>query len=92
MNRRGFLGGIIAAAVAPAIIRTPGLIMPIKPLKAAYTGEPYTLTIYNEEAVAGHISFPASFNDGDTITINGTTYEMMVKHDSRYEKRILVAH
>lgn len=31
MNRRGFLGGLIAAAVAPAIIRTPGLIMPIKP-------------------------------------------------------------
>lgn len=31
MNRRGFLGGLLAAAVAPAIIRTPGLIMPIKP-------------------------------------------------------------
>jgi len=31
MNRRGFLTGIIAAAAAPAIIRTPGLIMPIKP-------------------------------------------------------------
>lgn len=31
MNRRGFLAGIIAAAAAPAIIRTPGLIMPIKP-------------------------------------------------------------
>lgn len=31
MNRRGFLAGIIAAAVAPAIIRTSGLIMPIKP-------------------------------------------------------------
>lgn len=28
--RRGFLSGIIAAAVAPAIIRT-GLLMPIKP-------------------------------------------------------------
>lgn len=31
MNRRGFLTGIIAAAAAPVIIRTPGLIMPIKP-------------------------------------------------------------
>lgn len=31
LSRRGFLGSIIAAAVAPAIIRTPGLIMPIKP-------------------------------------------------------------
>lgn len=33
MNRRGFLTGIIAACAAPAIIRTPGLIMPIKPIK-----------------------------------------------------------
>lgn len=35
MNRRGFLAGIIAAAVAPAIIRTAGLIMPIKPALVA---------------------------------------------------------
>ncbi len=32
LNRRGFLSGIIAACVAPAIIRTPGLIMPVKPI------------------------------------------------------------
>lgn len=31
MDRRGFLTGILALAAAPAIIRTPGLIMPIKP-------------------------------------------------------------
>lgn len=30
LSRRGFLGAIIAAAVAPAIVRS-GLIMPIKP-------------------------------------------------------------
>ena len=40
MNRRGFLTGIIAACVAPAIIRTSGLIMPIKPaLVEATVGE-----------------------------------------------------
>lgn len=32
LSRRGFLGGIIATATAPAIIRTAGLIMPIKPV------------------------------------------------------------
>lgn len=31
VSRRGFLAGIIAACAAPAIIRTPGLIMPVKP-------------------------------------------------------------
>lgn len=30
MNRRGFLGGLIVALAAPAIIR-PGLLMPVKP-------------------------------------------------------------
>ena len=35
LERRSFLKGIIAAAVAPAIIRTPGLIMPIKPIPQA---------------------------------------------------------
>lgn len=29
MNRRGFLGGMLAALAAPAIIRTPGLLMPV---------------------------------------------------------------
>ncbi len=32
ISRRGFLSGIIAACAAPAIIRTAGLIMPIKPV------------------------------------------------------------
>ena len=32
MNRRGFLGGLFAPLVAPAIIRTPGVLMSIRPL------------------------------------------------------------
>lgn len=31
IERRSFLSGIIAACAAPAIIRTAGLIMPIRP-------------------------------------------------------------
>lgn len=37
ITRRGFLSGIIAAAVAPAIIR-PGLLMPIKPPRMIWRG------------------------------------------------------
>lgn len=29
MNRRGFLGGLLAAVAAPAVITTPGLLMPV---------------------------------------------------------------
>jgi len=32
LNRRRFLTGLAAVACAPAIIRTPGLLMPIKPV------------------------------------------------------------
>lgn len=30
MNRRSFLGGLTAILAAPAIIRTPGLLMPVR--------------------------------------------------------------
>jgi hypothetical protein len=39
MNRRGFLLGMLAVGAAPVIIRTPGLIMPIKPLRREFTIE-----------------------------------------------------
>jgi hypothetical protein len=32
MDRRGFLQGILAAAVAPAFVKTAGLLMPVKPI------------------------------------------------------------
>lgn len=32
MQRRSFLGAMLAAAAAPAIITTPGLLMPVKKL------------------------------------------------------------
>ena len=31
-TRRGFLGGLLVALAAPAIVRTPGLLMPVKPV------------------------------------------------------------
>lgn len=32
LQRRSFLAGILAACTAPAIIRTPGILMPVRPL------------------------------------------------------------
>ena len=33
IRRRGFLAGLGVALAAPAIIRTPGLLMPVKPVR-----------------------------------------------------------
>lgn len=44
MNRRGFLGGLIAAIVAPAVITTPGLLMPISTLALPTYGPDGVLT------------------------------------------------
>lgn len=41
ISRRGFLSGILASGVAPVIIRTPGLIMPIKPLQPDFAVAEY---------------------------------------------------
>jgi|SRR5580700_4923208 hypothetical protein len=41
MNRRGFLGSLLASLAAPAIIRTPGLLMPIRPLVTATGGHDF---------------------------------------------------
>lgn len=32
MNRRRFLSGLIVSLAAPSIIRTPGLLMPVRPM------------------------------------------------------------
>lgn len=60
LSRRGLIG-MLAAGAGAAIIRTPGLLMPIKPLRA--TGK------------QGTIIFETNPLPGDTVTINGQLYE-----------------
>lgn len=74
MDRRRFLSGILAAATAPAIIKTPGLLMPIKPvIETSHFGAFASLNA--RAAECGSVTFPfASINCGDTITLNGVRY------------------
>lgn len=59
LSRRGLIGGLVALA-APAIIRSPGLLMPIKPLPELdyykvewpYTHRVYSFGIYADEVLA----------------------------------------
>ncbi|TXH08099.1 MAG: hypothetical protein E6R03_18520 [Hyphomicrobiaceae bacterium] len=94
MKRRGFLGGLLAAAVAPAIIRTPGLIMPIKPvlgLKPAWDLElmdafgrrikiPRSEDLLREMVAATHqnIHMPSARFVGNHEAINRAMDEMMI--------------
>jgi hypothetical protein len=41
MNRRGFLGVLTGLIAAPLVIKTPGLLMPIKPHIITPDGENY---------------------------------------------------
>lgn len=49
IQRRGFLLGLLAA---PAIIRTPGLLMPIKPLGWRHSGAIYWGDLAPPEMIA----------------------------------------
>lgn len=66
MHRRSFIRGIIAAALAPAIIRTPGLLMPVKPGLVDLGIVPLLPGIYT-----GHIE--SVLNVGDLIDIRWKT-------------------
>lgn len=41
LNRRSFVSGLLVALAAPAIVRTPGLLMPVKPLVVPMPYEGY---------------------------------------------------
>jgi hypothetical protein len=53
LSRRGLLGGLVAALAAPAIIRTPGLLMPVKRimLPNEWVDVPFSGTGYSELGV-----------------------------------------
>jgi hypothetical protein len=40
LSRRGLLGGLGLTLAAPAIIRTPGLLMPVRTVRSAIDGVP----------------------------------------------------
>lgn len=70
-TRRSFIRGIIAAALAPAIIRTPGLLMPVKPGLGITSGlAPLPPGNYTGQIIN------ASLNVGDVITFQGDLDKM----------------
>lgn len=96
-TRRGFLMGLGAALVAaPAVIRIPGLLMPIKALVRApavlYVGFWPGIGIYDPSGAAAP---PAAFAtvaaalaasiEGDTIVVNGVS-EMVPAGGYRFKK------
>jgi hypothetical protein len=49
LSRRNFFTGLVAALAAPAIITTPGLLMPIKPQILTGVLDPVTYTIVGRD-------------------------------------------
>lgn len=81
MNRRGFLTSLLAAAVAPAIIRTPGLLMPIKPKLVQYDlSNIYRITIDLASIKDRHIMLRADAYAGRPIvTMRGVPIRLAEK-------------
>jgi hypothetical protein len=63
MNRRGFLGSLITALAAPAIIRTPGLLMAVKPL-------PFDLDEMVVRATERYLPLPQLRIEGDHVAFD----------------------
>lgn len=86
LSRRKFFGGLALAAVAPAIIRTPGLLMPIKPMRPIMdidrimeihyrmANPPIMTTEESDGLMFGRITFGAVPTEGDSLTLNGHKY------------------
>lgn len=76
MNRRGFLKGILAAGVAPYVITTPGLLMPVRgilvPAKEIILSTDIEAAVaYNEDAWKSLLMFGwALSRDGKVLSIN----------------------
>lgn len=92
MNRRGFLTGIIAACVAPAIIRTSGLIMPIKP---ALVTHPFEIWEYDgpiEIGVIENFRFVESvtLRQWGSVLVIHPEFERFLK-DDQYDGRYVVS-
>ena len=67
IHRRGFLAGVSALLFAPAIIRTPGLLMPVKPL-------PYRFSVWIGVDLATQPSYSACWRLHDHIPVDGEPF------------------
>lgn len=83
IQRRGFLTGLGALLAAPAIIRTPGLLMPVRPVVVTATD------LERDEGMSVFFSTPATSENGlfwrrwmdltakDVDCITGCSLEML---------------
>jgi hypothetical protein len=51
MNRRRFVTGLVATLATPAIIRTPGLLMPIKPVSYDFNVLTQMIEVYHNNDI-----------------------------------------
>lgn len=72
LSRRGLLAGLGAALAAPAIIRTPGLLMPVKLLRL---GPPAgVFYVYGFDAGGNFVKEVIRFTDRDRFALGHTIF------------------
>lgn len=68
-TRRSFIAGLAAALAAPAIVRTPGLLMPVRPQPRRLILRAPPLPDGYERISGGIIRMPMRFEPGTFFTI-----------------------
>jgi hypothetical protein len=58
MNRRTLITGLVSLLAAPAIIRTPGLLMPIRPLDPLLVGPKFGIKEWLPAAAGEKLNIP----------------------------------
>ncbi len=68
LNRRTFLTGALAALAAPAVIRTPGLLMPVRRWNLTPVADELERRLNAGMSVAGHWDIERSLMLGESYT------------------------
>jgi hypothetical protein len=76
IQRRGLLAGLGALLAAPAIIRTPGLLMPVKPPLVVVTGVDWGSGDWNAVAHMTSISGSARWEVSVHLVLPGASIDI----------------
>lgn len=90
MHRRRFLGGLLTGLAAPSIIRTSGMIMPIKPLVISSSGLVTRVSLIS--VGSGYTTPPLSFSASAELAVTARAFfgpDFVTQRTSSHQHQML---